>query len=123
MEESLDEAKLQLEKEEEEIEKTISGIATQVRSSIACVVYLYMLFVVVVNLTVRWFFSALFLPQTKEIEDKILHFEEIDLQMEKKLQQFEQLQNQLFVDQLTILFNKNAPPKTGSNVSEPVTIE
>lgn len=30
MEESLDEAKLQLEKEEEEIEKTISGMAAQV---------------------------------------------------------------------------------------------
>lgn len=53
----------------------------------------------------------------------MLHFEELDLQSEKKLQQFQQLQNQLFVDQLTILFNKNTPPKTGNNVSEPVTIE
>nr|KAI3459922.1 hypothetical protein Pfo_016585 [Paulownia fortunei] len=89
MEEALDEAKLQLEKEEEGLEKAISGISTQ----------------------------------TKEIEDKILHFEEFELEMERKLQQFQQLQNQLFVDQLTILFHKTAAPKTGDNVGEAVKSE
>ncbi|XP_047954004.1 SWI/SNF complex subunit SWI3B-like isoform X2 [Salvia hispanica] len=89
MEESLGEAKLQLGKEEEELEKTISGIAAQ----------------------------------TKEIEDKIFQFEEFDLQMERKLQQFQQLQNLLFVDKLTILFHKNAAPKSGDNAAEPVKID
>ncbi|KAL1535190.1 SWI/SNF complex subunit SWI3B-like [Salvia divinorum] len=89
MEESLGEAKLQLEKEEEELEKTICGTATQ----------------------------------TMEIEDKILHFEEFDLQMERKLQQFQQLQNLLFVDKLTILFHKNAAAKSGDNAAEPVKID
>ncbi|KAH6778275.1 switch subunit 3 [Perilla frutescens var. hirtella] len=89
MEESLGEAKMQLEKEEEELEKAVSGIATQ----------------------------------TKEIEDKILHFEEFDLQMERKWQQFQQLQNMLFVDQLTLLFHKNGPAKTGENIAEPVKID
>ncbi|XP_057776450.1 SWI/SNF complex subunit SWI3B [Salvia miltiorrhiza] len=92
MEDSLGEAKLQLEKEEEELEKTISRISTQ----------------------------------TKEIEDKILHFEEFDLLMERKLQQFQQLQNLLFVDKLTILFHKNAAaatPKTGDNAAEPAKID
>ncbi|KAG8369307.1 hypothetical protein BUALT_Bualt15G0137700 [Buddleja alternifolia] len=49
--------------------------------------------------------------QTKEIEEKIVEFEEFDLQMEKKWQQFQQLQNRLYVDQLTLLFQK-----TGDNI-------
>lgn len=86
MEESIGEAKSQLGKEEEELEKAISGITAQ----------------------------------TKEIEDKIVHFEEFDLQMERKWQQFQQLQDMLFVDQLTILFHKNTPPKSADNTAEPV---
>ncbi|KAK6116809.1 hypothetical protein DH2020_049439 [Rehmannia glutinosa] len=89
MEEALVEAKSQLEKEEEELEKTISGIATQ----------------------------------SKEIEDKILQFEEFDLEMERKRQLFQQLQDRLFVDQLTILFNKTAAQKSGENTGEVIKIE
>ncbi|KAL7127919.1 hypothetical protein ABFS83_14G282100 [Erythranthe nasuta] len=73
------EANLQLEKEEEELEKAISGIATQ----------------------------------TREMEEKIIHFEEFELETERKRQQFQHLQNRLFVDQLTILFHKTAAPKAG----------
>ncbi|KAL0392244.1 UNVERIFIED_CONTAM: SWI/SNF complex subunit SWI3B [Sesamum radiatum] len=86
---ALAEAKLQLEKEEEELEKAISGIATQ----------------------------------TMEIEDKIIHFEDFELQMERKRQHFQQLQNRLFADQLTLLFNKTAASKMGENIGEAVKIE
>lgn len=48
VEEALVEAKLQLEKEEEELEKAISGIATQV-SSIASVPCLYLYICAVIN--------------------------------------------------------------------------
>lgn len=61
---------------------------------------------------VSWYF----LSQTKEIENKILRFEEFDLETEKKRQQFQELQNHLYVDQLTILFHKPGAPKTGENV-------
>ncbi|KAK6130612.1 hypothetical protein DH2020_035658 [Rehmannia glutinosa] len=89
MEEALVEAKSQLEKEEEELEKTISGIATQ----------------------------------SKEIEDKILQFEEFDLEMERKRQLFQQLQDRLFVDQLTVLFHKTGAQKSGENTGEVIKIE
>ena len=49
----------------------------------------------------------------KEIQDKIVHFEALDLQMEKEWQQLEQMKNTLFIDQLTLLFNKSSAPKTG----------
>ncbi|KAL8491563.1 hypothetical protein ACS0TY_023237 [Phlomoides rotata] len=53
--------------------------------------------------------------QAREFEDKILEFEELDLQMERKWQQFQYLQNRLHADQLTILFHKTAAPKTGES--------
>ncbi|XP_057975580.1 SWI/SNF complex subunit SWI3B isoform X2 [Malania oleifera] len=49
----------------------------------------------------------------KEIWDKIVHFEELDLQMEKEWQQLQNLRNLLFGDQLTLLFHKSGVPKTG----------
>lgn len=123
MEEALGEAKLQLEKEEEELENAISGIATQV-SSIASVVYLCCLLIIILKIILTTAgFSGNFRLQTKEIEDKILQFEEFDLQMERKWQQFQQLQNRLFVDQLTVLFHKTAAPKTGENIGESVKTE
>ncbi|CAA3001483.1 Hypothetical predicted protein [Olea europaea subsp. europaea] len=87
MEEALAEARLQLEKVDEELEKAISGVAVQ----------------------------------TKEFEDDIVQFEEFDLQMERKRQQLQQLQNLLFVDQLTLSFHKTpAPPKAGESVGDGV---
>lgn len=53
-----------------------------------------------------------------EIQEKIVHFEEFDLQMEKKSQQLEQMKNLVFVDQLTLLFHKNAAPKSGERLVE-----
>ncbi|VFQ95919.1 unnamed protein product [Cuscuta campestris] len=44
----------------------------------------------------------------KEIEEKLVHFEEIELQTEKETHQLQQLQNQLFADQLNLIFNKAA---------------
>lgn len=49
----------------------------------------------------------------KEIQDKIVHFEALDLQMEKEWRQLEQMKNMLFVDQLTFLFHKSSAQKTG----------
>ena len=51
--------------------------------------------------------------QMKEIRDKIVRFEEFDLHMEKEWQQLKQMKNLLFVDQLTLLFQKSPVPKTG----------
>ncbi|KAL6578238.1 hypothetical protein OROMI_010566 [Orobanche minor] len=84
LEDAFVEAKSQLQKEEEELEKAISGIVTQ----------------------------------TKEIEDKIIQFEEFDLEMERKRQEFQQLQNRLFVDQLTLRFHK-----TGEHIGEAIKID
>lgn len=71
-------AEAQLEKEELDVERAISGI-TEV--------------------------------QMKEIQDKIVHFEEFEYQMEKEWEQLQQLKNLLFVDQLTLLFHKNQQGK------------
>lgn len=65
-----------------------------------------------------WCFYNLFaygykLLQMKEIQDKIVHFEALDLRMEKEWRQLEQMKNMLFVDQLSFLFHKNSAQKTG----------
>lgn len=49
----------------------------------------------------------------KEIQGKIVRFEELDLQMEREWRQLEQMKNTLFADQLALLFLKSAEPKTG----------
>jgi len=49
----------------------------------------------------------------KSIKDKLVHFEDLDLLMEKERQQLEQMKNMFFLDQLTLLFNKPSPPKAG----------
>lgn len=54
--------------------------------------------------------------QIKETQDKVVHFEEVDLRMEKKCQQLQQLKNFLFVDQLTLMFHKAAAQKTRESV-------
>ncbi|XP_071710241.1 SWI/SNF complex subunit SWI3B [Rutidosis leptorrhynchoides] len=68
------EAKTQLEKEERELETTISDIVE---------------------------------VKAKDIHDKIVRFEELELQMEREWQQLRQMQSSLFADQLTLLFNKS----------------
>lgn len=56
----------------------------------------------------------------KEIQDKILHFEELDLQMEKELAQLEGMKNLLFVDQLNLLFRRSYALKTEERAVENV---
>ncbi|KAG5073773.1 hypothetical protein JHK82_055143 [Glycine max] len=51
--------------------------------------------------------------QMKNIQDKLVHFEDLDLLMEKEGQQMEQMKNMFFLDQLTLLFHKSSAPKTG----------
>ncbi|KAL9312499.1 hypothetical protein ACSQ67_017951 [Phaseolus vulgaris] len=51
--------------------------------------------------------------QMKNIHGKLVHFEDLDLQIEKESQQLEQMKNMFFLDQLTLLFNKSSAPKTG----------
>ncbi|MCD7449494.1 hypothetical protein HAX54_052650 [Datura stramonium] len=58
--------------------------------------------------------------ETKEIEDRIAHFEECDLQMEKEWQQLMQLKNLIFIDQLTLLLNKAGAAKAGETITEEV---
>lgn len=48
----------------------------------------------------------------KEIVDKLVGFEELDLQMEKELGQLDQMKSMLFVDQLNLLFNRGCIPGT-----------
>ncbi|GFY86329.1 switch subunit 3 [Actinidia rufa] len=61
--------------------------------------------------------------QMKEIQDKISHFEEFESQVEREWQQLQQMKNTLFVDQLTLLFNKTPAPKAGESVQQLVKIE
>lgn len=49
--------------------------------------------------------------QMKEIQDRIVRFEELDLQLEKEKQQLEQMRAMLFVDQLTLLSHKDLHQK------------
>lgn len=49
--------------------------------------------------------------QMKEIQDKILRFEELDLQMEKEWQQLDQMKNLLFADQLSVLSKRSVTTK------------
>ncbi|PQM34846.1 SWI/SNF complex subunit SWI3B [Prunus yedoensis var. nudiflora] len=50
--------------------------------------------------------------QMKEIQEKIVRFEELDLQMEKERQKLEQMKNMLFVDKLTLSIHKTCAQKT-----------
>lgn len=56
--------------------------------------------------------------QMKEIQDKLVHFENLDMQMEKEWQQLEQMKNMLFVDQLTLLFHRSSAPKTDERMEQ-----
>ena len=61
--------------------------------------------------------------QTKELQDKIVHFEELDLQVERESQQLQQLKDLLYVDQLTLLFYKAAAHKSGESMVESIKAE
>lgn len=54
----------------------------------------------------------------KEILDKIDRYEAMDLQVEREWHQLCQMKHQLFLDKLTLLFNKAAVPKSAENVTE-----
>ncbi|KAK9270353.1 hypothetical protein L1049_025932 [Liquidambar formosana] len=56
--------------------------------------------------------------QMKEIQEKIIHFEEFEIQMEKEWKQLQQVKSLLFADQLSLLFHKTAAPKSGENMRE-----
>ncbi|KAL5848048.1 hypothetical protein ACOSQ3_011572 [Xanthoceras sorbifolium] len=58
------------------------------------------------------------IDQMREMQDKLVRFEKIDLQMEKERQQLEQMKKMLFVDQLSLLFHKTSAPKTGEHTVE-----
>ncbi|KAF5189619.1 switch subunit [Thalictrum thalictroides] len=65
--------------------------------------------------------------QMKELEDKIVHFEELELQMEKEWKQLHYMKNLLFSDQLALLFQKPTPSalgdiNTGAKTSNTVTL-
>ncbi|KAJ7967009.1 SWI/SNF complex subunit SWI3B [Quillaja saponaria] len=57
--------------------------------------------------------TAVIEVQMEEIQDKLVGFEELDLEMEKEWQQLEQMKNMLFVDQLTLQFHGRSASKTG----------
>lgn len=112
MEGALSEVRLQLEKEDEELEKAISGIAVQVQPTPNV-----NRFVLFGNNSLHFShylggFLATLILQTKEFEDKIVQFEEFDLHMERKLQKLQQLQNLLFVDHSLFHFIKHQPHQT-----------
>ncbi|KAJ4968086.1 hypothetical protein NE237_014787 [Protea cynaroides] len=69
------EAQLLLDKEEQDVEQSISGIEVQM----------------------------------EEIQDKIVHFEEVELQMEKEWQQLQHMKSLLFLDQRNILHQRMVP--------------
>nr|DAD46483.1 TPA_asm: hypothetical protein HUJ06_016420 [Nelumbo nucifera] len=72
------EAQALLDKEEQDIKRSISGIVE---------------------------------VQMKEIQDKIVHFEEVELQMEKEWKQLQLMKDLLFVDQLAFLREKSTSSK------------
>ncbi|RDX65063.1 SWI/SNF complex subunit SWI3B, partial [Mucuna pruriens] len=57
--------------------------------------------------------SEIIKVQTKNIQDKLVQFEDLDLLTEKERQLLEQMKNMFFLDQLTLLFHKSSAPKTG----------
>nr|GEU70219.1 SWI/SNF complex subunit SWI3B [Tanacetum cinerariifolium] len=84
------EAKSQLEKEELELESTISDIAE---------------------------------VQAKDIHDKIVCFEELELLMEREWQQVKQMQHMLFADQLSLLFKKKDGTSRNESMEQKVKAE
>jgi len=58
-------------------------------------------------------FSEAIEVQMKNIQDKLINFEDLDVLMEKERQQLEQTKSLFFLDQLNLLFRKTSAPTTG----------
>ncbi|CAI0434761.1 unnamed protein product [Linum tenue] len=56
--------------------------------------------------------------QMKHIQEKIIHFEEIDSQIDKEWKQMEQMRDILFYDQLNLLKHERSIRKTGQQAAE-----
>lgn len=54
--------------------------------------------------------------QMKKIRDKIVHFEKLDLEMERSRKQLEEMKNLLFTDQLNIFFHTRKARKDEDRV-------
>lgn len=54
----------------------------------------------------------------KNIRGKLVHFEDMDLLLEKEWRQLEQMKNMLFIDKLTLLFHSRSVPKTADGTKE-----
>lgn len=94
------EAQSQLNKEHQDIEQSISGIVdVQVLIIPQLLRYLIIPFNILYN-------QAGGHLQMKEIQDKLVHFEELELLMEKEWQQLKYMKDLLFADQLTFLQQK-----------------
>lgn len=120
IERAIVEARPQLEKEALDLERAVSDVAIEVYSHMKfSAKYSQVLLTSSIN-----FLNVLHVcfrvVQTKEVEERIAHFEECDLQMEKEWQQLMQLKNLIFIDQLTLLLNKASAPKTGETIGEEV---
>jgi len=53
--------------------------------------------------------------QMKNIQDKLINFEDLDMLMEKERQQLEQTKSLFFLDQLNLLFRKTSASTTGED--------
>ncbi|GAA0158260.1 chromatin/chromatin-binding, or -regulatory protein [Lithospermum erythrorhizon] len=61
--------------------------------------------------------------QTKEIEDRIVHFEDLELETERRRRQLQQFQSLLSVDQLKLVMQKTAPIKVNGSLDDNVKTE
>lgn len=52
----------------------------------------------------------------KKIRDRIVHFEKLDLEMERSRKQLEEMKNLLFADQLNIFFHTRKARKSEDRV-------
>ncbi|KAL9238066.1 hypothetical protein vseg_012542 [Gypsophila vaccaria] len=62
--------------------------------------------------------SAITEVKIKEILDKIRRFEEMNCHLETEWQEWHLMKHQLFLDKLSLLFHKTAPPKTPQSVTD-----
>lgn len=62
----------------------------------------------------------IFLVQMKEIQDKIVHFEELELLLEKERLQLRHMKDLLFADQLAIMQHKMQLLSKGNEKGEKV---
>lgn len=56
--------------------------------------------------------STIIEVEMKKIRDKLAHYEQMELQLEKERHQLQQMKHQLFLDQLTILLHRIAASKS-----------